>query len=343
VTLRKTLVTMSDVARKAGVSRATVSLAMQASPLIRPETRALVTEAAQALGYIYNRGAANLRKARTDIVGLVINDLTNPFFAELAVGCERVLQSAGYVVFIANTAEAPLRQAEVIRRMQEQGVAGLIVCPARGSPQDAFELLYESGVPVVQAMRRLERARASVVVPDNRAGAARAMAHLVGLGHRRIAFAGGFGDTSVQLDRLAGYRDGLKAAGLRDDPALVVSGPPTREFGAAMVGGLLAGKAPATALLGFNDAVALGACSGLRHFGREPGRDFAVVGFDDVAEAAQAAPALTTIAVDPQGLGERAAQMVLRKVGQTPPTPESYIGATQLVIRESCGTAQQRP
>ena len=333
---------MRQIAEKAGVSRSTVSLALQGSGLIRAETRRQVAEAARSLGYVYNRGAANLRKARSNIIGLVINDLTNSFFAELAVGCERVLQSAGHMAFIANTGESPVRQAEAIRLMHEQGIAGLIVCPARTTTTDAFKELLAAGIPVIQVMRYLEGSRASVVVPDNRRGAALAISHLVSLGHRRIAFAGGFAETSVHTDRVAGYRDGLEAAGIAFDPGLVLRGPPTRDYGAAIAAELIGGSDPATALLAFNDAVALGVCNGLRRLEREAGRDFAVVGFDDISDAAHAVPSLTTVAVDPQGLGERAAQMILRKAGEERAAAEEHVGAARLVIRESCGSQAGR-
>jgi LacI family transcriptional regulator len=331
-------VTMLQIAEKAGVSRSTVSLALQGSGLIRAETRQRVADAAHSLGYVYNRGAANLRKARTNVIGLVINDLANPFFAELAAGCERVLQAAGHVAFLANSGENPVRQAQVMRLMHEQGIAGLIICPARGSTADSFTELLAAGIPVIQIMRWLRGSRGSVVVPDNRRGAALAIAHLVGLGHRRIAFAGGFGDTSVHVERFAGYRDGLAAAGIAFDQGLVFKGPPTRDYGAASAAEIIGGSDPATALLGFNDAVALGVCNGLRRLNREAGRDFAVVGFDDVSDAAQAVPALTTIAVDPQGLGERAAQMMLRKSREERPVAEEHVGAARLIVRESCGS-----
>ena len=119
--------TIFDIAREAGVSKSTVSLVLQGSGLIRPETAVKVRKAIEDVGYVYNRGAANLRKAHSNVIGMVINDLTNPFFAELAVGMERVFQSAGIVPFIANTAENPVRQEEVLKSLMEQGVAGLIV------------------------------------------------------------------------------------------------------------------------------------------------------------------------------------------------------------------------
>src|SRR5919107_2311033 len=130
--------TIIDIAEWAGVSKSTVSLVVSGSPLVKPETRARVEAAIDELGYVYNRGAASLRKARSNIVGMVINDLMNPFFAELAVGIERVLQGSDYIPFIANTGENPARQAQVFRSMREHGATGIIVCPAVGTDAEAF-------------------------------------------------------------------------------------------------------------------------------------------------------------------------------------------------------------
>lgn len=332
---RRRSVKMLDVARAAGLSRAAVSLAFKGSPLLRDETREQVLAAAKSLGYVYNRNAANLRKISSDTVGMIINDLTNPFFAELAVGCERVLQRANHIVVLANTAESSERQDEVLRRMREQNVAGIIICPARGTPPNAFAELHAAGIPVVQAMRYVDAERASMVLPDNRAGAEMAVSHLAGIGHRRIAFLGGFDDTSVLRDRRGGYLDGLRLANLPVDPTLILSGAPTRELGASAVPQLLASASPPTALLAFNDAVALGFCTGLRRAGRQPGQDFAVIGFDDVSEAAYSVPALSTIAVDPQGLGEKAAEMLLQQIKERPERPNAYIGSVRLIRRDT--------
>jgi LacI family transcriptional regulator len=328
-------VKMLDVARHAGLSRATVSLAFKNSPLLREDTRKQVIEAARTLGYIYNRNAANLRRTRSDMIGMIINDLTNPFFAELAVGCERVLQSTGHVVVLANTDEQVDRQATVLGRMREQGVAGIIICAARGTPANAFRDLIDAGIPVVEAMRLSDADHASSVLPDNRAGAKTAVLHFADHGHRRIAFAGGFDDTSVLRDRLGGYRDGMAEAGLMVHSDWIVEGAPTRAFGATLAERFSNLAEPPTALLAFNDAVALGFCNGLRRRGSEPGKDFAVIGFDDVKEAAYAVPSLSTVAVDAEGLGEKAARMLIENIGKASTELQRYVGPARLVIRET--------
>lgn len=223
-------VTIIDIARRAGVSKSTVSLVLSDSPLVRAPKRARVQEAIDALGYVYNRGAANLRSARPSLIGMVINNLANPFFMELAVGIERACQSSNIVPFLANTGEDVARQAQVIRLMKEHGAAGLVISPAIGTEAEALDA-QTGGLPVALVMRRLPGARGALVVPDNRLGARRATAHLVSLGHRRIAFLGGMPGMSVYDDRLGGFRDALGERGLPADPALEINGLPTRAGG----------------------------------------------------------------------------------------------------------------
>jgi LacI family transcriptional regulator len=333
--------TILDIAERAGVSKSTVSLVLQGSGLIRPETAEKVRKAIDEVGYVYNRGAANLRKARSNVIGMVINDLTNPFFAELAVGMERVLQRAGIVPFIANTAENPVRQEEVLKSMMEQGVAGLIVSPARGTAPDAFRRLEAAGIPVVFAMRRLPESRLPSISPDNRRGAFLAAEHLIGKGHRRLAFFGGHDDMVVFRDRAGGFRQACAAHGIPASAAVVIEGDTDRRGGMACLDAALALPQPPTAALCFNDAVAFGAMLALRKRGLEPGRDFAVVGFDDVVEAAHYVPALTSVAVDTGGLGERAAQVLLRLIQSGTTRAENHVGAVKLMVRESCGPAKE--
>ncbi|TPK20510.1 substrate-binding domain-containing protein [Mesorhizobium sp. B2-5-9] len=329
--------TIFDIAREAGVSKSTVSLVLQGSGLIRPETAVKVRKAIEDVGYVYNRGAANLRKAHSNVIGMVINDLTNPFFAELAVGMERVFQSAGIVPFIANTAENPVRQEEVLKSMMEQGVAGLIVSPARGTTPGAFRRLEIAGLPIAFAMRRLPESRIPVIAPDNHRGAYLATSHLVGKGHRRLAFFGGSSDLVVYHERLGGFREACETLGIDVRDALIIEGETNRKGGMACLETSLAMAEPPTAALCFNDAVAFGVMLALRKRGLEPGADFAVVGFDDVVEAEHYMPPLTSVAVDSAGLGERAAHVMIKMIQSRTTRAEDHIGAVNLVVRESCG------
>jgi LacI family transcriptional regulator len=329
--------TIVDIAEKAGVSKSTVSLVLSGSPLVKAKTRAKVEAVIDELGYVYNRGAASLRKARSNIVGMVINDLMNPFFAELAVGIERALQGSDYIPFIANTGENPVRQAQVFRSMREHGATGIIVCPAVGTDVEALADLVSSGLPVVQAMRRVPGLDASAVVPDNRTGGARAVEHLVRLGHRRLAFIGGYARMSAFQERSQGFLDGLDRAGLAVPDPVLIEAAPTKAGGVSALAHALALPEPPTALLCFNDIVAVGVVHALAQRGLRAGIDMAVVGFDDIAEAQHMAPALTTVAVDTLGLGEKAAQMLLRQIESGRPRVETYMGEARLVVRESCG------
>ena len=340
--MNKARVTVIDIARAAGVSKSTVSLVLQASPLVNEVTRAKVTAVMRELGYVYNRGAANLRQssAKSKIVGVVVNDLTNGFFAEVAVGVDMVVQSAGYVQFLANTNENVDRQLEVVASMREHGISGLIVSPARGSTAADFKSLVSAGIPVVLMVRNIPGAKVSSVTSDNHAGIYAAVEHLVSLGHKRIAFFGGFPDMFIFDERISGYRDAMVATGLGFDEGLVFSSAPSRAGGVEAVGRALSIADCPTAGVSFNDAVAFGVCDGLRSHRLEPGADFAVVGFDDVIEAKSTVPALTTISVDPQGMGRRAAQLLLKQINAGKAEPESLVGAVRLVVRESCGATK---
>jgi LacI family transcriptional regulator len=341
-------VTVVDIAKAAGVSKSTVSLVLQGSSLVNEATRTKVNAVMRDLGYVYNRGAANLRQAnaKSKIIGIVVNDLTNGFFAELAVGVDMVVQSAGFVQFLANTGESIDRQREVIASMREHGISGLIVSPARATKAADLKPIVAAGIPVVVAVRNVPGAKVSSIVSDNHAGTYAAVEHLASLGHRRISFLGGFPDTAVFEERLGGYRDAMKAAGLACPEELVVSSAPSRAGGVDAIDRAMAIADRPTAAVCFNDAVAFGVCDGLRSRRLEPGRDFAVIGFDDVIEAKTAVPALTTVSVDPQGMGRRAAQLLLKQISAGKADAESIVSSVRLVVRESCGAGegeQNRP
>ena len=342
MTVNKGRVTVVDIARAAGVSKSTVSLVLQASPLVNEATRAKVHATIRDLGYVYNRGAANLRQSSSSkIIGIIVNDLTNSFFAELAVGMDMVMQSAGYVQFLSNSAESIDRQRQVIASMREHGISGLILSPARGTEAADLKPLAASGIPVVAVVRNVVGAKVSTLFSDNFAGAKEAVQHLISLGHRRIAFLGGIVNTTVFAERMQGWREALLQAGLEAPDALVIGSTASRAGGVAAIERALALADQPTAALCFNDAAAFGVCDGLRAAGKEPGRDFAVVGFDDVIEAETAVPALTTVSVDPQGMGRRAAQLLLKQISAGRVEPEAIVSSVRLVVRQSCGAGQK--
>ena len=329
--------TIVDVARQAGVSKSTVSLVLGGSSLVADATRERVTSAMADLGYIYHRGAATLRGAKSGVLGMVINDLSNPFYVELAIGIEQACQGAGFIPFLANSAEDPVRQQEVIRSMREHGAAGLVLAPAIDSSVSDVKGLI-AGLPVVQVMRRLPGLKASLVTPENREGARKATTHLIENGHRRIVFVGGRSSLFVRNERLAGYRFALEEAGIPFDADLVLDSTTNYAGGGAVAARLLILPERPTAALCFNDVVGIGLIRALTLAGVAIGRDFAVIGFDDIEEARHTLPALTSVAVNARNLGSRAAQLLMRQIASGNFEPETVLCPTSLIIRSSCGT-----
>lgn len=330
-------VTIVDIAEAAGVSKSTVSIVLTGRGSVKDETRRHVLGVMDRLGYVYNRGAANLRNSQSKIVGVVINDLSNPFFAEFAIGVETVLQMSGYVAFVAHTAESVLRQTQVMRMMREHGAGGIILCPALDTkPED---VAWTSGLDtaLLVAIRRLPGADASVVIPDNTLGAARITRHLLNLGHKRIAYIGGKTSMVVRQERYGGFCEAMMNAGHSIDAAVNFESMPTRSGGFDAMGTALSLPDRPTAVVCYNDVVAIGAMLAAARRGLVVGRDVAVVGFDDTSEARHVSPALTTIAVNAVRLGEQAAAMLLERITDRSVPHATYVGPADLVIRESCG------
>ena len=329
--------TVKDIARHAGVSTATVSLVLRNSPLVAAATRAGVKSSIDSLGYVYHRAAANLRTRLTHTVGLVICEITNPFYAELAAGIDDALDQAGWVAFVANTAESPARQSRFIARMREHRVDGILLAPAEGTAADVVDDLNRNGIPVVQMLRRVGGRSADYVSADFRLGMTLAAEHLIRLGNKRIAFVGGARRVSPARDRTEAFRAVLRRFGLPLGP--IVNCLPTREGGAAAVAQLFQDKSTApTAIVCHNDLCALGVLLGLADLGLAPGRGAAVVGFDNIPEGAMHRPALTTVAIGAREIGEESARLLLRRIKAPEGSPESIILPPKLIIRESCGS-----
>jgi LacI family transcriptional regulator len=330
-------VTVTDIAEAIGVSRATVSLVLRGSPLVHVDTRAKVEAELRRQRYVYNRGAANLRRQVSSSIALVINDLSNPFFAEFASGVDEALGAKGYVTLLGSTGESPERQQAVLASLMEHTPAGLILSPAEGSDAAQLRQVLGAHSNVLLFNRELSGADWDFLALDNERGARIATAHLIGLGHRRIFFFGGHADSSSCQQRRAGYAQAMTEAGLKIEEQWMIESAPNRLEAAARTGELFAHEPAPTAAVCYNDTVALGLMLGLISRGIRPGRDFAVTGFDDISEAAVTTPPLTTMAVDPRERGRQAAELLLRKVGEPDAKPLRTIAPVELRIRESSG------
>ena len=331
-------VTLNDIARACAVSRATVSLVLRNSPLVNKNTRARIEEELRRQGYVYNRAAANLRRRTSTSVALVLNDLANPFFAEFAAGVDESLAAAGFITLLGCTGESPAREQAVLGSLLEHGPAGIILSPAEHS--DARDVLAVVGnrAPLLLFNRQLggtlpQFAHWDQLVLDNHHGAQLATEHLIEQGHRRIAFYGGHADSSSCRQRHDGYAQAMQAAGLPCDRRVECA--PTRLDAAHHTGELFADAAEPTAAVCYNDAVALGLMLGLNQRGIRPGKDFALTGFDDIAEAALGMPPLTTLSTAPRERGRQAATLILQRLQQPQEDSHQTVAKVTLVIRES--------
>jgi LacI family transcriptional regulator len=327
-------ITIVDVAAEAQVSKSTVSLVLQGSGLIRPETAKRVRTAARKLGYVYNRRAAELRRKSSNTIGVIINDLMNPFFAEVLVGLERRLVDAGYVVLMAHTSESLERQEKLLLTMREHNAAGIALCPALGTPVALTKTVQSWGIPLVVMIRTLCNGNYDFVGSDNIKGVQLATEHLVARGHRRIAFLGG--QSGPVLDqRLQGYQAALTKAGIEFQDNLVFAASPTRIGGYEGMKALLSVRPPIKAAVCYSDIVAFGAISALGERGLRAGEDFDLMGFDNVLDAALSSPPLSTVDIRPSELGEHAASVLLLRLEHPNQSKQQYFASPKLILRQS--------
>jgi LacI family transcriptional regulator len=336
-------VTLNDIAAGCALSRATVSLVLRGSPLVNRETRARVEQELRLQGYVYNRAAANLRRRTSSSIALVLNDLANPFFAEFAAGVDQALAEAGYVTLLGCTGESATREQAVLSSLLEHGPAGIILSPAEHSNAEDVLAAVGARSPMLLFNRELDgNAPASAhwdhLMLDNQVGARLATEHLIERGHRRIAFFGGHHDSSSCRQRHAGFVEAMQAAGLTVDAAWQIECAPTRLEAAHQTNALFAGNIGPTAAVCYNDAVALGLMLGLNQRGLRPGKDFALTGFDDIAEAALGMPPLTTLSTAPHERGMQAAQLMLQRLHEPHAPNRQTVAPVKLVVRASSGS-----
>ncbi|MBN1935461.1 MAG: LacI family DNA-binding transcriptional regulator [Anaerolineae bacterium] len=326
-------VTIKDIAREAGVSAQTVSRAINDKGEVSPQTQARVLDIAQRMGYRPNSIARSLVSSRTHNIGLVVPDVANPFFSEIARGIEDAAHEADYNVFLCNAAENLQREIKAIHSLEAQRVDGLILCSSRLSEQE-LEQLARRYQPLVLVNRRLSNVPAGLVLIDDAGGAARAVEHLIALGHRNIGLLAGPPNSHSGRERTQGYWQTMDAHGLIPKAHWQTHCAPRAEEGHAASLKLLQRAPELTALLAFNDLVAVGAMRACRDLGVDVPGAFSIVGFDDISLAALVSPALTTIHIPKYQLGRQAMALIVELMAEREGSPaEAIVLNTELMIR----------
>lgn len=341
--------TIRDVARESGYSASTVSVVLNSAPLSRyipEETKGRIQSAARRLGYRPNPLARSLRSQRSNIIGVMVFDITDPFCTPILHGLENALYQANFLSLLADAHNEAHRFERYLEMLLDRRVEGLIVI-ANWLVTDIKLLadLTEKQVPTVIAGRALEIENVSTVSVDNESGAALALEHLHRLGHRDIAFLRGPKTLASSGQRWKGIRHFAQSVGLRLDPRRIKQLPElldansSFEAGAQLTAELLRSGTPFSALAAYDDVTALGAMRALKNKGLCVPEDCSVIGFDDVAQASLSLPSLTTVRQPMEAMGSMSVGLMLEAIQsverkQEIPTTRRKIPA-ELVVRES--------
>ena len=334
------MATLKDVAREADVSVSTVSRVFNNPEKVRPDTREAVQKAAEALGYQPSRVARRLRlkEGKANLIGLVIPDIQNPFFADVTRGVEDVARDNDYALILSNSDEDPEQQRRAVDTLKTESVDGVIVPPVSTEDPEVTRLLEEN-IAVVCVDRRLESARVDTILSDNRKGAYEAVTHLIELGHERIGFIGGVPRISTSTERREGYEQALRDHDLPVDPELIKEGDSRRERGTYLTNDLLDLDNPPTALFTGNNLTTLGALSAINVRGLDVPGDVALVGYDDIPWPMALNPPPTVVDQPGYEMGQRAAQILLERLAHPDRAPTTVTLQPKLVVRKSCGAA----
>lgn len=322
---------LADVAARAGVSRSTASRALTGNGYAAPDVRDRVRQVAEELGYIPDANARSLKAQSMPTVGLLVSDLRNPFYAELAAGAGSVLRKQGYTIVLVDDAGSDVEELAAARTFLAMRVAGVLLTPVSA---EATRFVLGQGVPVIEVDRQFCRGECDAVLVDNVA-AARALAeHLIGLGHRRITLVIDETVWTTGAGRLKGYRQALESAGvpIREDSVLHCGFDPTAI--AEAVERVLSGRPRPTALFAANNLIAEVAWRQINALGLRIPEDVSFVAFDDAPWMSMVEPGVTTVAQPAFELGERAAQLLLSRVA-SPGRPRATKVGTTLVERGS--------
>ena len=327
-------VTIEDVAKTAGVSRQTVSRAINDKGEISPVTKEHVLAVVEKLGYRPNRLAQGMVTQRTMTIGLVVPDITNLFFPEVARGVQDAGRENGYNILLCNTDDDPEEEMINLNSLADHQVDGIIMVSSCANEQRLAA--FADGYPsIVLVNRDFNHPNVSLIKTNNLRGGYLATEHLLSLGHRQIGMIAPPNYRDSKIKRAQGYQDALRAAGIDPDPNLVAIGENTLQGGYQETLKLLRENPEMTAVFTYNDLMALGAIRACRDAGRRVPADIAIIGFDDISLAAMVNPSLSSIHVDKYELGQLALTRLLSKLDNPGNTLEPLLIDLSLVVRES--------
>lgn len=330
------MVTMSDVARLAGVSVTTVSHVVNGTRRASGETTRRVLDAVERTGYVHNALARGLARARTQSLGIVIAGLANPYFTDVVAAAEAEAARAGHLLLLGDSHNDPRQELRMVQALLGRRVDGLLLAPSPGAAELTLRHLAAQDVPAVLFDRLLD-AGLDQVGADNEEPTAQLVEHVAGNGHRRIAFVAGLDGISTTAERLRGHRLAVARLGLDDDPALIADGGSGVAGARAATARLLELPDPPTAIVSGNNEMTIGVLRALRERGLRVPDDVALAGFDDFPWAEAFEPRLTVIAQPAAELGAAAVRLLLERLDAPSRPPRTLRLAAGFVHRESCG------
>ncbi|ACZ43203.1 transcriptional regulator, LacI family [Thermobaculum terrenum ATCC BAA-798] len=335
-------VKISDVAKKAGVSTATVSRVLSGKTTVDPILRDRVLKAVEETGYKPDRVARSLRKRQSSIIGLIISDIQNPFFISLVRAVEDVAQKHGYIVMLGNADEDERKEREYIQVMISERVAGVIVSPSR-EYNDPCEDLVRAKIPLVLVDRRVPGLDVDTIVVNNTWAAQQLVMHLIEHGHSRIGAVLGTSIVATGRERREGYVQALLQYGFPIIPNLIKVGPPPpsganrEDTGYRLTMELLNAKERPTALFTGTNLLTIGALRAIQEKGLSIPEDIALVGFDDIDWMPVYNPSITVAAQPTYHIGRIAAEMLIARIQGDESPAQEIVLQPEIKIRRSCG------
>lgn len=332
-------ITIKDIARRTGVSHSTVSRALRGNSIISAETAEKIRQAALEMGYQPSAAARSLKTNRSQVLGVIVSSIDDPFFSEIVFGIEETAQENGYSLFIAASQHDPNRERKIVQTMLEQRTDGVIICSSSFSAEQGRQLLSH-GFPVVMVNHQSAENYHYSIYHDDVDGSRQVTRHLLSLGHRRIAYLGNSQSGRTTLERLEGFRTEMQNAGLlipEDYLYHVPGGDP--QLGQASVNHFMSLDQPPTAIICFNDTLAIGVLKGCSQAGIAVPEQLSVTGFDNITYSAFTTPSLTTFDQPKRSLGNEAAHLLLDllNAGQEEgnESPKTKILQGKLLVRTS--------